>query len=99
MAKHGEGKETVLLSQKPYGCDEIDLVRWRNSIHRDFTVNRCALLLFLIYSDDLFPEINLNDSCISGSPLNYACQSNLMPFSKDCFLTFWKQFIFRPVFE
>ncbi|KAH9662415.1 polynucleotide adenylyltransferase family protein [Citrus sinensis] len=39
VAKHGEGKETVLLSQIPYGCDEIDLVRWRNSIHRDFTIN------------------------------------------------------------
>lgn len=43
MAKHAEGKEEILLSQAPHGCDEKDLIRWRNSMHRDFTINRYDL--------------------------------------------------------
>ncbi|KAJ0041488.1 hypothetical protein Pint_28695 [Pistacia integerrima] len=40
VAHNAEGKEKFLLSQAPRGCDEKDLIRWRNSMHRDFTINR-----------------------------------------------------------
>ncbi|XP_031269306.1 uncharacterized protein LOC116127790 [Pistacia vera] len=39
VAHNAEGKEKFLLSQAPRGCDEKDLIRWRNSMHRDFTIN------------------------------------------------------------
>jgi hypothetical protein len=35
-----KGKEDVLSLQMPRGCDEKDFIRWRNSIGRDFTINR-----------------------------------------------------------
>lgn len=40
VAKDSEGKETALSSQIPKKCDKNDLLRWRNSMHRDFTINR-----------------------------------------------------------
>ncbi|XP_023540398.1 uncharacterized protein LOC111800784 [Cucurbita pepo subsp. pepo] len=39
VAKHSKGKETVTSSPTPRKCDEKDLIRWRNSLHRDFTIN------------------------------------------------------------
>ncbi|KAK9285251.1 hypothetical protein L1049_024440 [Liquidambar formosana] len=39
VAKHAEEKEKYLFSQMPRGCDKKDLIRWRNCMHRDFTVN------------------------------------------------------------
>ncbi|KAJ9172580.1 hypothetical protein P3X46_015797 [Hevea brasiliensis] len=39
VAKHAEEKEKVLLSQMPSGSDKKDFVCWRNSMHRDFTIN------------------------------------------------------------
>ncbi|RVW32917.1 Poly(A) polymerase I [Vitis vinifera] len=39
VAKHGEEKEKVSFSQMPSGCDESDFNRWRNCMHRDFTIN------------------------------------------------------------
>ncbi|KAK2655193.1 hypothetical protein Ddye_008245 [Dipteronia dyeriana] len=40
VAKEDEGTQKVYLFQKPYGCDEEDLVLWRNIMHLDFTINR-----------------------------------------------------------
>ncbi|XP_022145381.1 uncharacterized protein LOC111014843 isoform X2 [Momordica charantia] len=39
VAKHSEGKGTVVSSQIPRKCVKEDLIRWRNSMHRDFTIN------------------------------------------------------------
>nr|GEY76676.1 polynucleotide adenylyltransferase family protein [Tanacetum cinerariifolium] len=39
LAKHSEDKERFLQSQMPKGCDKSDLKLWKNSMHRDFTVN------------------------------------------------------------
>ncbi|CAN6541425.1 unnamed protein product [Malus baccata var. baccata] len=35
----GENKEKDNLSCRPPGCDKKDFVRWKNSMHRDFTIN------------------------------------------------------------
>ncbi|KAL4577765.1 hypothetical protein LXL04_013878 [Taraxacum kok-saghyz] len=39
LAKHSEDKEKFLVSQTPRNCDKTDLKLWKNSMHRDFTVN------------------------------------------------------------
>ncbi|KAI3794320.1 hypothetical protein L1987_36949 [Smallanthus sonchifolius] len=39
LAKHSEEKEKFLVSQMPRGCNKSDLSLWKNSMHRDFTVN------------------------------------------------------------
>ncbi|XP_022740902.1 uncharacterized protein LOC111292673 [Durio zibethinus] len=39
VAKHDEDKEKALSYLIPNGCDEKDLIRWRNSRNRDFTIN------------------------------------------------------------
>ncbi|XP_024983201.1 uncharacterized protein LOC112519335 [Cynara cardunculus var. scolymus] len=39
LAKDAEGKEKFLISHMPRGSDKLDLVRWKNSMHRDFTIN------------------------------------------------------------
>ncbi|KAI3722898.1 hypothetical protein L2E82_34079 [Cichorium intybus] len=39
LAKHSEDKEKFLVSQMPRNCDKTDLKLWKNSMHRDFTVN------------------------------------------------------------
>ncbi|XP_035840640.1 uncharacterized protein LOC110909962 isoform X1 [Helianthus annuus] len=39
LAKDSEEKEKFLVSQMPRGCDKFDLNLWKNSMHRDFTVN------------------------------------------------------------
>ncbi|CAK9164938.1 unnamed protein product [Ilex paraguariensis] len=38
VAQHAE-KEKFLFSQMPKGCDKKDFTRWRNCMHRDFTIN------------------------------------------------------------
>ncbi|XP_021273600.1 uncharacterized protein LOC110408821 isoform X1 [Herrania umbratica] len=39
VAKHDEDKAKALSSLIPNGCDDKDLIRWRNSMNRDFTIN------------------------------------------------------------
>ncbi|XVF62281.1 hypothetical protein PTKIN_Ptkin08bG0204900 [Pterospermum kingtungense] len=39
VAQDDEDKEKALSSLIPNGCDEKDLIRWRNSRNRDFTIN------------------------------------------------------------
>ncbi|KAI3704478.1 hypothetical protein L1987_74699 [Smallanthus sonchifolius] len=39
LAKHSENKEKILVSQMPRGCVKTDLNLWKNSMHRDFTIN------------------------------------------------------------
>ncbi|XWS42225.1 hypothetical protein CRYUN_Cryun17cG0149800 [Craigia yunnanensis] len=39
VAKHDEDKERALSSLFPKGCDEKDVIRWKNSRNRDFTIN------------------------------------------------------------
>ncbi|KAM0053439.1 putative polynucleotide adenylyltransferase [Helianthus debilis subsp. tardiflorus] len=39
LAKDSEEKEKFIVSQMPRGCDNFDLNLWKNSMHRDFTVN------------------------------------------------------------
>uniref|UniRef100_A0A5B6ZQ61 Polynucleotide adenylyltransferase n=1 Tax=Davidia involucrata TaxID=16924 RepID=A0A5B6ZQ61_DAVIN len=39
VAQHATDKEKFLFSQMPSGCDKKDHVRWRNCMHRDFTIN------------------------------------------------------------
>ncbi|KAK8717628.1 hypothetical protein V6N13_044889 [Hibiscus sabdariffa] len=39
VAKHDEEKGKALSSLVPNRCDEKDLIRWRNSSNRDFTIN------------------------------------------------------------
>ncbi|XP_038904059.1 uncharacterized protein LOC120090455 [Benincasa hispida] len=39
VAEHADGKERVTSSKTPKKCDKKDLIRWRNSMHRDFTIN------------------------------------------------------------
>ncbi|KAI3415162.1 uncharacterized protein J3R85_015484 [Psidium guajava] len=39
MAKTAEGKEKVIFSCMPRGCSEKDFILWRDSVHRDFTIN------------------------------------------------------------
>ncbi|KAH7566183.1 hypothetical protein JRO89_XS08G0111900 [Xanthoceras sorbifolium] len=43
VAKQAEGTEKVLSSRMPSGCDEEDFIRWRDSMHRDFTINSLFL--------------------------------------------------------
>ncbi|XP_022775479.1 uncharacterized protein LOC111317278 isoform X3 [Durio zibethinus] len=38
-AKHDKDKEKGLISLIPKGCDEKDLIRWRDTRKRDFTIN------------------------------------------------------------
>lgn len=40
VAKTDKEKEEFPLRSMPKGCDRKDIARWRNSMHRDFTVNR-----------------------------------------------------------
>ncbi|XP_068304942.1 uncharacterized protein [Pyrus communis] len=35
----GKNKEKDSLSCRPPGCDKKDFIRWKNSMHRDFTIN------------------------------------------------------------
>ncbi|KAK9670710.1 hypothetical protein RND81_13G219700 [Saponaria officinalis] len=39
VAKHASKKEEVRPTMKPEGYDAKDFLRWRNSLHRDFTIN------------------------------------------------------------
>ncbi|OMO83406.1 hypothetical protein COLO4_22540 [Corchorus olitorius] len=39
VAKHDEHKEKASSPLIPNGCDEKDIIRWRNSLNRDFTIN------------------------------------------------------------
>ncbi|XP_048128546.1 uncharacterized protein LOC115736474 isoform X2 [Rhodamnia argentea] len=39
MAKRAEGKEKVIFSCMPSGCSEKDFILWKDSVHRDFTIN------------------------------------------------------------
>ncbi|XP_050227284.1 uncharacterized protein LOC126676949 [Mercurialis annua] len=39
VAENSKEKGKALLSQIPSGCDEKDFIRWRDSMHRDFTIN------------------------------------------------------------
>nr|XP_043633434.1 uncharacterized protein LOC122604625 [Erigeron canadensis] len=39
LGKGAEGKEKFLVSQMPKVRDKLDLIRWKNSMHRDFTIN------------------------------------------------------------
>ncbi|KAL8246845.1 hypothetical protein R6Q59_008061 [Mikania micrantha] len=39
LAKYSKEKEKFIVSQMPRGCDKFDLNLWKNSMHRDFTVN------------------------------------------------------------
>ncbi|XP_002521705.2 uncharacterized protein LOC8268760 [Ricinus communis] len=55
VAQHNEGKEEVLISQKPSGCNGRDFIRWRNSMHRDFTINS---LFFDPFMNQIFDYAN-----------------------------------------
>lgn len=48
-AKNGKEKQKTIFSQMPPGCDKKDFVRWRDSMRRDFTINR-LLLIFCAYN-------------------------------------------------
>ncbi|XP_057981490.1 uncharacterized protein LOC131166879 isoform X2 [Malania oleifera] len=39
VAGHAKKKEKVNFTQIPSGCDKNDFVRWRDCMHRDFTIN------------------------------------------------------------
>ncbi|KAJ9540844.1 hypothetical protein OSB04_027350 [Centaurea solstitialis] len=39
FAKDSEEKEKYLISHMPSGSNKLDLLRWKNSMHRDFTIN------------------------------------------------------------
>ncbi|KAL3723638.1 hypothetical protein ACJRO7_035757 [Eucalyptus globulus] len=39
IAKRAEEKEKVAFSCKPSGCNKRDFILWRDSMHRDFTIN------------------------------------------------------------
>ncbi|XP_030468773.2 uncharacterized protein LOC115687373 [Syzygium oleosum] len=39
IAKRAEGKEKVIFSCMPSGCNKRDFILWRDSMHRDFTIN------------------------------------------------------------
>ncbi|XP_010266171.1 PREDICTED: uncharacterized protein LOC104603752 [Nelumbo nucifera] len=39
VGEHVKENETVLFSQMSTSCDEKDFIRWRNCMHRDFTIN------------------------------------------------------------
>lgn len=45
-AKNGKEKQKTIFSQMPPGCDKKDFVRWRDSMRRDFTINRLLLIFF-----------------------------------------------------
>jgi len=51
-ARDAEEKD-VQLSKLPEGYDEKDMRRWRNSLKRDFTINRYVDVCFLYFL--LFP--------------------------------------------
>ncbi|XP_065856320.1 uncharacterized protein [Euphorbia lathyris] len=38
-AEHSKDNENQQLPKMPVGCDENDFICWRDSIHRDFTIN------------------------------------------------------------
>ncbi|KAM7523979.1 hypothetical protein LguiA_013881 [Lonicera macranthoides] len=55
VAKHSQAKETFLLSQTPRHCNELDVLRWRNSMHRDFTINS---LFFNPFANTIYDYAN-----------------------------------------
>ncbi|KAA3453156.1 PolyA_pol domain-containing protein/PolyA_pol_RNAbd domain-containing protein [Gossypium australe] len=67
VARHDADKEKALSSLIPKICDEKDLIRWRNSRNRDFTINRpevikgdsppllMAILCVFITSTNIYP--------------------------------------------
>ncbi|KAK3005925.1 hypothetical protein RJ639_017798, partial [Escallonia herrerae] len=47
LAQNSERKEKYLVSKMPKGCEELDLLRWKNSMRRDFTINSLFFNPFL----------------------------------------------------
>lgn len=41
------GRKDFFVPRMPRGCDENDVIRWRNSLQRDFTINRYYPFYFL----------------------------------------------------
>lgn len=39
VAKHAEKEEEPFVPKMPKGCPQKDLILWKNSMHRDFTIN------------------------------------------------------------
>ncbi|KAL0463754.1 UNVERIFIED_CONTAM: Poly(A) polymerase I [Sesamum latifolium] len=63
VAEQSKTKQ-VGISHKPTGCDPRDFVRWKNCMHRDFTVNRlilyfsgCKLLSIRFPSEEGYPSM------------------------------------------
>lgn len=55
VAKQHSDKEEVTFSQMPKGCNKKDFIRWRNSMHRDFTINS---LFFDPFSNKIYDYAN-----------------------------------------
>ncbi|XP_062002435.1 uncharacterized protein LOC133720238 [Rosa rugosa] len=55
VAKAKHSNKEVTFSQMPKGCDKKDFIRWRNSMHRDFTINS---LFFDPLSNKIFDYAN-----------------------------------------
>ncbi|KAK2656867.1 hypothetical protein Ddye_009919 [Dipteronia dyeriana] len=79
VAKQDEGTQKVYSFQLPHGCDEEDLVRWRNSMHRDFTVNS---LFFDPFSNKIYDYAN-GIADLSSSKLRTLIPAHLS-FKEDC---------------
>ncbi|XP_016451893.1 uncharacterized protein LOC107776501 isoform X1 [Nicotiana tabacum] len=39
VAKNAEKEEEIFVPKMPKGCDQKDFILWKNSMHRDFTIN------------------------------------------------------------
>ncbi|XP_024186191.1 uncharacterized protein LOC112190917 isoform X1 [Rosa chinensis] len=76
-AKHSD--KEVTFSQMPKGCDKKDFIRWRNSMHRDFTINS---LFFDPLSNKIFDYAN-GMADLRSSKLR-SLGSAKLSFKEDC---------------
>ncbi|XP_038722137.1 uncharacterized protein LOC120014292 isoform X2 [Tripterygium wilfordii] len=79
VALHAEGKEKFVLPQIPSGCNNKDILCWRNSMQRDFTING---LFFDPFADKIYDYVD------GLADLNSLQLRTLVPaklsFEEDC---------------
>ncbi|GMJ07870.1 hypothetical protein HRI_004456200 [Hibiscus trionum] len=79
VSKHNEEKEKALSSLIPKRCGEKDLIRWRNSRHRDFTINS---LFFDPFTGNIY-DYNDGMSDLKLSKLRTLIPAHVS-FQEDC---------------
>ncbi|MBA0732888.1 hypothetical protein Gogos_016950 [Gossypium gossypioides] len=68
VARHDADKEKALSSLIPKICDEKDLIRWRNSRNRDFTINSAISYKIFGWNDCWHYETLMENFCHFSYP-------------------------------